>query len=315
MTKKMVNRLFANKLFLVVGLFLALGLVLVFLIGKVDRAEGAKSYSMSSTSTEHWAWNDLIGWIDFNYDNDINPNFCGDNIESSACLSSDELSGSASSSAGLIYLNCADHPKGCSSPNPNFKVTNFDKRGTLAYDAWNDAFGWFSFHYLPTHSYFVVAQSRYGDDTPPSDFSGWAWNPVVGWVSFSCADLGYCGTVDYKVTTNWYTSSTSGWLESATYDTGSEGGARFNSISFRGYIPVGTRLSFYFAASSTSDGPWNYQGPFTPDFIPSGDLFSVPLDYALFEEARYFRYKVVLFSNSLQTISPRVDEVVVNWSP
>jgi hypothetical protein len=41
----------------------------------------------------------------------------------------------------------------------------------------------------------------------------------------------------------------------------------------------------------------------------------IPLSYTLFSGYRYFRYRTTLTSNSTQSATPRVDEVIVNWSP
>lgn len=281
------------------------------------RIEAAIDYNVTSTLNEHWAWNDLIGWIDFN--------FPGSNV----VVNSVELRGSASSSWGPIYLNCLSHPNGCGSSD--FKVFN-DGVGRLSGYAWNDVIGWLSFS--GSGIYKVLVESRNDPDTPPSDFENWAWSPVIGWVSFNCKDItwtsttpnAYCNaTSSYKVATDWYSSSTQGWLESAVFDTGVEEGAQFNSILWRGDYPDGTRVRFQFATSPNSDGPWVFVGqdgtqnsyfePQTTSQESGADLFSAPLNYEIFNNNRYFRYKVILFSNSLQTISPVVKEVIVNWSP
>lgn len=312
MTRGIKGKYFADKRVFVIGLFIIFGLVLLLFSGGVERIEGAaKYYPISSTSTEHWAWNDVIGWIDFNF-------FPSDPLKT--WVSSEELRGAASSSLGPVYLNCSDFPDGCGY---SFGVENLDHIGTLAYDAWNDIFGRLRFYTSSSLSNYSVLITSRITETPPSDFSGWAWNPLIGWVSFNCIDLNYLdpsndfchNAVDYKVTTDWYASSTSGWIESATFDTGSEGGAQFNSISWRGSTPVGTRVAFYFAVSSSTSGPWDYKGPYYPAPDPNNDLLSAPFGYGLFDNARYFRYKVVLFSNSIQTLSPTVEEVFVNWSP
>ncbi len=276
-------------------------------------------YNVTSTPGEHWAWYDTIGWIDFK-------------------ISSQELKGSASSSWGPIYLNCATTPNGCGSSN--FKVAN-DSAGRLSGYAWNDVFGWLGFNEVGTgYTARVLIKSRALDDTPPSDFEQWAWNPVIGWVSFNCRDLNtafgisppadYCiDTSNYKVTTDWYSSSTQGWVESAIFDTGVEGGVHFNSILWRGELLVGTMVRFQFAASSNPDGPWTFAGPggsastYYEPTTTSQDinqdltnvLYSAPIDYDLYNNTRYFRYRMILFSDSFQTLSPTVKDVVVNWSP
>lgn len=279
----------------------------------------AISYNVTSTAREFLAWNDLIGWIDFN----SGVGTC-DVGQGSVCVSSQGLRGYASSSAGKIYLDCGTYYNG--SCPVSFGVTS-NGFGALDGYAWNDVFGWFRFRSPTYPAYQVLINARVpNSDLPPSDFGNWAWNPVVGWVSFNCNDLdgilgsNYCGssTSSYKVATDWYASSTSGWLESATFDTGSDVGAQFNSILWRGDKPDDTMVQFYFATSSSQDGPWDYKGPYDSESAsqdPDSNLFAAKLDFDLFNNSRYFRYKIVLVSNQPQTLSPTVEDVIVNWSP
>src|SRR3989344_822033 len=83
-------------------------------------------------ANDRWAWNDVVGWIDFGYAGN-------QNVE----VADTELRGYASSSVGFISLNCASGPQGsnCSAP---YSVTNTN--GALAGYAWNDAVGYISFN-------------------------------------------------------------------------------------------------------------------------------------------------------------------------
>ncbi|MBI5306407.1 four helix bundle protein [Candidatus Wolfebacteria bacterium] len=150
-------------------------------------------------STYKWAWNDLIGWIDFG--------FSTGNVK----VYSDRLEGYASSSAGFIALNCNSTPNNDICGTSNFKVSN-DGSGNLSGWAWNDGIGWISFcgnasggstlsgsNWICPSSptYQVVISASTGE------FSGWAWNDIKGWISFNCSNTGACGTVDYKVKTDW----------------------------------------------------------------------------------------------------------------
>ena len=59
----------------------------------------AATTNISSSTAQHSAWNDEIGWIDF---------YTTGNVT----VTSAQLSGYASSSAGVIALDCATSPSG-----------------------------------------------------------------------------------------------------------------------------------------------------------------------------------------------------------
>ena len=121
----------------------------------------------------------------------------------------------------------------------------------------------------------------------------------------------------------------SGYLDSQTFDTGSVNGAQLNSVLWHGFMPTGAGVGFQFAVSNASNGPWNFTGPdgvwnsASSYWIANTPSLSIPLinssiptvGYNLYNNFRYFRYRVTLFSDPAQTVSPRVDDVVVNWSP
>jgi len=140
-------------------------------------------------STDRWAWNDSIGWIDFGYSSgDVNVN-------------ENDLTGYAwNNNAKEIVLNCATTPIGSVCGTSNFKVSRNSTTGVLSGWAWNDDYGWISFNcsdpgVCGTSDYKVTVSTSTGI------FSGWAWNDYIGWISFNCADPGLCGTSDYKVRT------------------------------------------------------------------------------------------------------------------
>lgn len=274
----------------------------------------ATSNIVTSPTTSRWAWNDVIAWIDFYNDNN------GANILET------NLQGYASSSMGEVALDCATSPAG-NICDPNvWKVLN-DSAGRLSGWAWNDVVGWISFcggqsstNCPGSVSYRVLVSGATGD------FSGYAWNDAVGWISFNCVGPpDHCngGTTQYKVATTWTSSSTTGYLDSSTFDTGVSGGAQINSVSWQGSMPVPTDdsfVAFQFAASNSSSGPWDYQGPdgtantYYPLIGVSSPNVAIPVSYTLHNNLRYFRYRMTLASNQAQTFSPRVDNVSVNWS-
>lgn len=123
-----------------------------------------------------------------------------------------------------------------------------------------------------------------------------------------------------------------GYAISSTFDTGVEKGAAYNSIMWNGSLNGGNvRLQF-----ATSDcpngktnppacddgGTWTYLGNGCSDSTYYESAFGAPEEIECYDNhnnKRYFRYKVVLCSNSICGIggssNPQVDNVVVNWAP
>lgn len=269
--------------------------------------------NISSTYPNYYAWNDIVRWMDFNTNDQV-------------IVQSLQLRGYASSSFGDISLDCETTRNNniCSGANGNYKVVN-DGAGNLSGWAWNDIIGWISFCGVttggttncPTSTVAYRVQIDSSGIFGGLAGYGWAWNDVVGWMSFNCNNTG-CGTSDYKVVTTWQATSTTGTLDSTTYDTGVNGGAAINSLLWHGSLPAGTEVRFQLATSNTSSGPWSfmgsdgtsasYYGPLSPDTV-------LKVDYTLHNNKRYFRYRVILYSDTIQTLSPRVDDIIVNWSP
>lgn len=281
-----------------------LGLIFV-VVGISFAASAHAATNISATTTDHWAWNDVIGWMDF---------FNTDTVE----VLSSGLKGYASSSAGDISLDCETTRNEDICGQSNYQVLN-DGAGNLLGWGWNDEYGWISFcggsetsDCPGSEAYKVWINSTTGD------FNEWAWNDIVGWISFNCADVPTCGTSDYRVNTSWTSSSTTGSVDSTTYDTGVAGGAQLNSVLWHGDLPADTKVKFQFATSNSSSGPWNYVGPdgtSTTYYTPNAPGEPSRFDYTLHNDQRYFRYRVTLVSNVTQTATPRVDEVIINWSP
>ncbi len=268
-------------------------------------------------ATDRLAWNDVIGWIDFQYDG--NPN---------VTVSSTELKGYASSSVGYLQLNCATFPTGDSDTCSfgGWKVTN-DGGGNLAGWAWNDNIGWVSFSCDHMSDGTVPAvttcgNANYGVTIDPSgDFHGWAWNDVVGWISFNASESG--SSVPYKVKTSWtLVLPSSAELISNIFDTcpvsfglGNCGTAALNTALWHGALNGG-QVRFQFAASDDPMGPWVYIG----DTGAQGSYFgpvnpNTVLKLKNLNNKRYFRYKIFLYPDSGATQSPIVDDIIVNWSP
>ncbi len=257
--------------------------------------------NISATTTQHWAWNDAIGWLDFYNTNTVT-------------VTSGTVQGYASSSAGYISLDCATSPAGNICATSNYFVSN-DGYGDLSGYAWNDLYGWISFDCANNSGCGLSSYRVYVDNS--GDFQNYAWNDVVGWISFNCANNSGCGTSDYKVTSSWLGSnSVFGSLDSSTFDTGISAGAQLNSVLWHGSQPAGTSVGFQFAVSNASSGPWTYWGPgqsTSLSYAPNADV-SQALDLSIFNDFRYFRYRMFLYSDSTKLLTPRVDDVIVNWS-
>lgn len=257
--------------------------------------------NISAVTTEHWGWNDLIGWIDFY------------NTDTVKVLSA-QLTGYASSSAGDISLDCATTRSGNICGTSNYGVTN-DGGGYLSGWGWNDTYGWISFDCNNNNG---CGASNYRTRIDPDSgvFYNYAWNDIIGWISLNC-NCAVGNPAYYLTKTSWFATSTSGTLESSIFDTGVAAGAKLNSILWRGSQPAGTGVLFQLAVSNSTGGPWTFVGTDGT----SGTSFSTGPDAALrlpvdlFTDYRYFRYKTTLISNQAQTATPRVDEVLVNWSP
>ncbi|MFA5084184.1 MAG: hypothetical protein WC475_02270 [Candidatus Paceibacterota bacterium] len=220
------------------------GLYFLFSAGSVSA-----STNISATSTEHWGWNDVVGWIDFYSTSNVN-------------VSSTKMTGYASSSVGFIAFDCATSPNGDVCATSDFKIVN-DSAGNLSGYAWSESIGWISFYCgdldptCATYNYRVTIDSN-------GEFSGWAWNDVVGWISFNCNNsvIGdTCDTSDYKVKTSWSASAATGTIVSSIFDTGVSGGAAFNSIMWKCDAststicqPAGTAVKFQFASGNASAG-------------------------------------------------------------
>lgn len=262
-------------------------------------------------STNRWAWNDLIGWIDFYATNTVNVN-------------SQQLTGYASSSAGDISLDCATTRIGNICNQSYYKVIN-DGAGNLSGWGWNDNYGWVSFcggQNNPNCPGSIIYRVQIDPNT--GDFSGYAWNDVLGWISFcgNSSGTGGCAQTNYpyKVNTSWRATSTSGYLDSSIYDTGVNGGAQINSIMWKGELPAGTEVRFKIASSNSPTGPWNFVGPNgstadTDYYGPVSPGIQYSVNYLLHSNHRYFRYRIILISDQTQRYSPRVDDVIINWSP
>ncbi len=255
-------------------------------------------------STNRYAWNDLIGWMDFYAEDTVKVN-------------AQNLRGYATSTVGDISLDCHTTRNGNICAQSNYQVTN-DGIGNLSNYGWNDQYGWISFDcHNSTGTGCGVSNYQVLIDADSGTFSGYAWNDTAGWLSFNCTNNNGCGVSNYKVQTSWNATSALATLDSATYDTGVSGGAQINSVLWHGSQPSETQVRFQFATSNSSSGPWTYAGSdgTSNTYYTTGPDVSKRIDYTLHSGKRYFRYRITLISNRNQTTSPTVNEVIINWSP
>ena len=205
--------------------------------------------NISSGVYEHWAWNDVIGWIDFYSTNNVN-------------VTLQKIEGYADSSVGSIAFDCATSPNGNICATSDFKISN-DGAGNLSGFAWSDSIGWISFYCGDLEPSCTSFNHRVTIDGS-GNFSGWAWNDSIGWISFNCNNSGIgdtCATSNYKVKTSWTATAAIGTLLSSVIDTGISGGAAFNSIMWRCVAsasiicqPAGTNVKFQFASANQAAG-------------------------------------------------------------
>lgn len=282
--------------------------------------------STNIDATNHWAWSDISGWWDF-YDS------------GNVYVGTSTLTGWASSSIGEIVLNCATTPSGNVCDTEDFKVTNPSGGGELAGCAWNDSIGWIGFSckdgncdgsLTPDSSSTCAEGGNWGVTIDSSGvFTGHAWNDIEGYISFY-------STSSYSVETTWRSGRLTGYLESATIDTQIVGGATLNSITWYGTKPSGTLVDFQVAASNCSNGEnnpptcstgsWSFKGPggdtglyYGADCPSAATGNSTPgtpicIDQTQVTNYRYLRYKVRLQSDTAQSSTPTISDIILNWT-
>lgn len=258
---------------------------------------GGGNGGISSTTADHFAWNDVIGWINF---------YSSGTVQ----LTSQRLKGYANSVAGEISLDCATSPAGNICGSSNYHVDN-NGAGVLSGFAWNDTYGWISFNCSNNDA---CATSNYSVTVNPTTgvFSGFAWNDIIGWISFNGVDI---GIPTYRVVAAWSAAAGYGVLDSGTI--GFDSPSQPNGITWTGTKPSGTDARFQIAISNGAFGPWTYVGPdgtassyYAPEPGESSPL--MPWNHPA---GSYLRYRMFLVSNVAQSASPRVDSLVIRWSP
>ena len=271
-------------------------------------------------SSDKWAWSDVSGWWDLY-------------AESTVEVQPTKMTGYASSTIGDISFDCATTRNGDICSTSDYKVCNGDSSGVtctadadgdLSGCAWNDEIGWISFwcgdydcqggNTCSSSNYRVTIDAN-------GNFNNYAWNDIDGWISFNCADPGVCGSSNYKVNTSWRAGKVTGDLTSSIFDTQVKG--ILNSIIWQGAQPSGTCVKYQLAVSNSSSGPWTYYGPGQDTGAHFGNSCPGPntsikitgTDRSWVNNQQYLRYKFFLESNNIQTLTPTVNNIILNWSP
>ncbi len=130
----------------------------------------ASSTNGTIDATNHYAWSETTGWIDFGA--------IGGNVQ----VTDSGLTGYAwGAKIGWINLQGV-----------------LNNGGTLSGDAWSETTGYIDFK--PTGGGVTIDSS--------GNFSGYAWGPKIGWISFNCSNAKSCQSgTDYKVSTDWRPAS------------------------------------------------------------------------------------------------------------
>ncbi len=298
-----------------------------------------------------WAWNDLVGWFSFNC-SDLN--ICGSSDykvltswragqTTANLISSIFDTGAASGVALNTIMWQGSQPSGT---NVKFQIASnlslSSGGGTGAIDstyryAWNDSVGWIDFGYpagsvnvgtnqltgyaynsnileialdcatSPSGNICATSNFKVNRNSSTGDLSGYAWNDSVGWISFNCSDPGLCGSSNYKVNVNTTTGAFTGYAWN----------------DYVGWISVncsdpGLCGSSDYRVNTVTTASWNFKGPDGSDttyYLPIGPGYPAQINLQYHNNVRYFQYKIFLYSNAAQTAGPRVDDVIINYSP
>lgn len=254
--------------------------LLIFIIFTPRIAEAENIFPDAPPVYKQWSWNEVIGWIDFRPEASVQCPTCPN-----VSVFDNRIEGYASSSVGFIALNCnITNPSGVNiCATSNFFVSN-DSAGNLAGWAWNDQIGWISFcgnpsggsvwngstWICPTTGGMPTYQVRISTaGSSQGEFLDWAWNDVVGWISFNCLNIGgFCTNINYKVRTSWLAPPPQledGSLVSSIFDTCPSGAppdaqcgsSAINTIMWRGNLPFNTLVRFQIASSNCENGSTN----------------------------------------------------------
>jgi hypothetical protein len=214
------------RIYLIVGLVLSQCMV-AFASTSNGTIDGTYSY----------AWSENLGWINFG------------SSEGDVHITDASMTGYAwGENVGWISLNCSNTS---SCATVDYKVSN-DTHGSLSGYAWGENVGWINFS--PTYGGVSVSSAA-------GDFSGYAWGENTGWIVFNCSDTSSCGSVNYKVTTDYRPTSAGG---------GGGGGSQ-NPV-----IPPSSSVAPSVSTSPAASSVPSPQVTPAPSVIPSSSPSSLP---------------------------------------
>ena len=156
-----------------------------------------------------------------------------------------------------------------------------------------------------------------------SYFNGWAWNDVVGWITFNCNDYSasFCtATSTYKTQTDAGAVNVNAEFTSSIFDIGTTTGL-FNTIAWKGAQPAGTSVKFQIATANTTS---TLMGSAATVFagstwfdVNASPASPVQLTFELtgvaVENRRYIRYRMALLTEGASGL--QIDDIIINWSP
>ncbi len=134
-------------------------------------------------STNRYAYGENVGWVDFGTS--------GGNVH----VTDFALTGYAyGENIGWVSLNCSNT---FSCGTVDYKISN-NNEGALSGYAYGENVGWINFN--PSSGGVTIDSSGI--------FHGSAYGETVGWIIFNCANTSSCGTVNYRLSTDWRAAST-----------------------------------------------------------------------------------------------------------
>lgn len=114
----------------------------------------------------------------------------------------------------------------------------------------------------------------------------------------------------------------SGYLLSSIFDTMVEKGVAYNSLMWQGELATSTSVEIKLATSNDPQGPWtdshfygSAEGCLEADLGPDEPMEIKGTCRTNFYNKRFFRYKIILHPDPGGNFSPKVERIVINFSP
>ena len=173
---------------------------------------------------------------------------------------------------------------------------------------------------------FELSTAGWAPAGPESDYysSSWAYFRVYQTAGIETIKTDWVNFGTYRATA---------YVISQTFDTITNG-VGYQAIMWKGIKPNGTNVKIQLATSNCSNGATNYPvcttgawGATGSDYIggaacDNSNYYTPPPSagikvtcYAQHNNKRYFRYKVFLDANVTRDLIPKVDDIIVAWSP